>query len=157
MSRFDEGVKLMEDCCGGKDTVISLATVALEPDAGGNPRPVVRDVDAMYADGVFYVVTYAASNKIRQIEGNGAVAFSIHFEGIAGTGTGENLGWVLAPRNAALRDSLRRTFADWYDAANDEQDENCIILAIRIQQVSIFRDHGAVQYRLDFVNRTALS
>ena len=48
---------------------------------------------------------------------------------------------------------LREVFADWYDDANNEQDEKCVILAIRITSATIFRDHGAVRYNLDFVNK----
>lgn len=134
--------------------VISLSTIRLDPSLDGNPRPAVRDVDAAYDDGVFYVSTNAKSNKILQIMKNKEVGFAVHFEGISGSGTGENLGWVLKPQNAALREKLRRIFADWYDAANDEDNEDVIILAIHITAATIFRDHGAVNYQLDFINRT---
>jgi hypothetical protein len=73
-------------------------------------------------------------------------------EGISGHGIGENLGWVLDPKNAELRAKLRHAFADWYDHANNEHDEHCVILAIRITRGTIFRDHGAVRYNMDFVN-----
>ncbi len=69
---------------------------------------------------------------------------------------GENLGWVLDPKNAEIRAKLRKVFADWYDQANNEQDENCVILAIRITQCMIFRDHGAVRYNIDFINRVEM-
>ena len=45
----------------GKDTVIALATVEHEV-------PYVRNVNAYYEDGSFYIITYALSNKIKQIE-----------------------------------------------------------------------------------------
>ena len=60
------------------------------------------------------------------------------------------------PQNAALRTKLREVFADWYDDANNEQDENCVILAIRITSATIFRDHGALRYNLDFANKVAV-
>ena len=64
----------------GKDTVIALATVE-------HGVPYVRKVNAYYEDGSFYIITYALSNKIKQIEKNSNVA-------IAGTGLlkGNNLG-----------------------------------------------------------------
>jgi len=62
----------------------------------------------------------------------------------------------LEPQNAALRTKLREVFADWYDDANNEQDENCVILAIRITSATIFRDHGALRYNLDFANKVAV-
>lgn len=81
-------------------------------------------------------------------------AFAVCFEGIYRNGFGENLGWVLDPKNAELRVKLRRAFADWYDQANKEQDENCVILAVHITRASIMRDHGAVCSHLDFVNKS---
>lgn len=154
MSKYEEGLKIIEETCGNnKDNVISLATIATEPSADGNPIPVVRDVDGYFENGVFYVVTFANTNKMRQISQNKEVAISVHFEGFSGNGIGENLGWVLDPKNAELRSKLRTVFADWYDVANNEQDENCCILAIRLTKGTIMKDHGAVRYDLDFVNK----
>ena len=155
MSRYKEGLKIIEESCGnGKDNVINLATIAMELSADKTSCPYVRDVNAYYEDGVFYVTTWGKSNKMQQIAQNKNVAFSACFEGISGSGIGENLGWVLDPKNAELRIKLRKTFADWYDQANNEQDKNCIIMAIRITRATIFKDHGAVRYNLDFVNKT---
>ena len=74
MSMYEEGLKLLEDKFGnGKDNVISLATIASEPNLDGTPQPVVREVDAYYENGAFYVTTYAKSNKILQIAKNPAI------------------------------------------------------------------------------------
>ncbi|MFQ9924058.1 MAG: pyridoxamine 5'-phosphate oxidase family protein [Beduini sp.] len=154
MNRYEEGLKLIEESCGnGKDNVIGLATVALELNSDGKPRPCIRDVDAYYENGVFYVSTWGKSNKMQQIAQNNEVAFAVNFEGISGKGIGGNLGWVLDPKNADIRMKLRKAFSDWYDDANDEKNENCVILAIYITQAVIFRDHGAVYYHLDLVNK----
>lgn len=154
MSRYEEAVRLVEESCGnGKDNVIALSTITTPSDASGKIWPCVRDVDAYYENGVFYITTSAMSNKVLQIEQNKEVGFAVCFEGIYGNGVGENLGWVLDPKNAELRGKLRKVFADWYDQANKEQDKNCIILAIRITQCFIFRDHGAVRYSIDFENQ----
>lgn len=81
MSRYEEGLKIIEERCGnGKDNVISLSTIAMEPNADGNPRPYVRDVSAYYKDGVFYVTTWAKSTKMQQIAQNQEVAFAVCFE-----------------------------------------------------------------------------
>ena len=155
MSRYEEGLKLIEERCGnGKDNVISLATIAMEPNVGGKPRPFVRDVDAFYEDGVFYVTTWGKSTKMRQIAQNPEVAFSVCTQWFSGNGIGENLGWVMEPKNAELRTKLRKVFAAWYDHANNEKDENCCILAIRITRATVIKDHGAVRYYMDFVNKT---
>jgi len=156
MSKYEEGLKIIEERFGNKDNFISLATIATEPSADGNPMPIVRDVDAYYEDGVFYVVTYAKSNKMRQIAQNKEVAFSA-IDWFSGNGIGENLGWVLDPKNAEIRTKLRTVFAEWYDFANNESDENCCILAISITRGTVIKDHGAVRYNMDFVNKIETS
>ena len=50
-----------------KDNVIALATIE-------NSQPYVRNVNAFYEDGAFYVITYGRSNKMKQIEKNPNVA-----------------------------------------------------------------------------------
>ncbi|MDR1215329.1 MAG: pyridoxamine 5'-phosphate oxidase family protein [Treponema sp.] len=155
MSRYEDGLKLIEERCGnGKDNVISLATIAMEPNADGKPRPYVRDVDAYYEDGVFYVTTWAKSTKMRQIAQNQEVSFTVCSEWFSGNGIGENIGWVLDPKNGELRTKLRTAFAEWYDLANNEKDVNCCILAIRITRATVIKEHGAVRYNMDFVNKT---
>jgi len=154
MNKYEEGLQLIEERCGnGKDNLISLSTIAMEANAAGKPRPYVRDVDAYYEDGVFYVVTWAKSTKMQQIAQNNEVAFSVCAGWFSGNGIGENLGWVLDPKNAELRVKLRTVFAEWYDHANNEEDENCCILAIRITRATVIKDHGAVFYNMDFVNK----
>jgi general stress protein 26 len=154
MSKYEEGLQLIEERCGnGKDNLISLATIALEPNAEGKSRPYVRDVDAYYEDGAFYIVTWGKSTKMQQIEKNPEVAFTVVSEWFSGNGIGENLGWVLDPKNAELRAKLRTAFANWYDFANNEQDESCCILAIHITKCTVLKDHGAVRYHMDFVNK----
>lgn len=154
MGRYEEGLKLIEERCGnGKDNIISLSTITMEPNSEGKARPYVRDVDAYYEDGVFYVTTWGASTKMQQIAQNNEVAFSVCLGWFSGNGIGENLGWVLDPKNAEIRTKLRKTFAEWYDHANDEKNENCVILAIRITRCTVIKDHGAVRYNMDFVNK----
>ncbi len=155
MTQFEEGLKILEEKCGNnKDNIISLATIAINS-KDGNPIPSVRDVDAYYEDGVFYVVTYAKSNKMLEIANNQHIAFSVNFENISGTAIGENLGWVLDPKNAGLRTKLREVFAKWYDEANNEQDVNFCYLAIRITKATVVTGHGPTtkKYYLDFVNK----
>lgn len=150
MSRYEEGIKLIEEGCGnGKDNVISLSTIAMGPNAEGKPSPCVREVDAHYEDGVFYVTTWAKSNKMQQIAQNKEVAFAgLLWGNPPETESAKILDVSLDPKNAELRIKLRKTFADWYDHANDEQNENCVILAIHITKCKIFKDHGAVRYKV---------
>lgn len=154
MSRYEEGLKVIEERCGnGKDNLISLSTIAMEPNIDGKPRPYVREVDAFYEDGVFYVTTWGKSTKMQQISQNQEVALAVCNQWISGNGIGVNLGWVLDPKNAKLRTKLREAFAEWYDFANNEKDENCIILAIHMTRATVIKDHGAEIYKLDFVNK----
>ena len=48
----------------GKDTVIALATTE-------DGIPHVRYVNAFYEDGAFYIITYALSGKMKQLEKSG--------------------------------------------------------------------------------------
>ncbi|MCL2405135.1 MAG: pyridoxamine 5'-phosphate oxidase family protein [Defluviitaleaceae bacterium] len=156
MNRYDEGMAILKEKFGnGKDNIIGLATIAQEPNAEGKPRPVVRDVDAYYEDGVFYVVTWAKSSKMLQIANNNEVSIAVCFEWFTSSGIGENMGWVLDPKNAELRTKLREAFAKWYDMANNEKDENCSILAIRLTNGIININHHEKLYFMDFVNKTA--
>lgn len=154
MNKYDKGIKLLEESCGNeKDNIISLATMAIDLSDDNKAYPNVREVDAYYENGVFYITTWGKSNKMLQIANNKNVGFAVSMEGISGSGIGQNLGWVLDPKNAQLRTKLRKVFSKWYDHANNEKDENCIILAIEITRVNIFRDEGAIQYNLDLVNQ----
>lgn len=68
----------------GKDTVVALATVEDEV-------PYVRNVNAYYEDGSFYIITYALSKKMKQIEKNPNVA--IAGDWFTAHGKGNNLGY----------------------------------------------------------------
>ena len=155
MSKYEEGLKIIEEKVGnGKDNVISLATIAREQSADGYSRPVSREVDAFYENGTFYITTTANSSKMLQIEQNPEVSFSVNLQGFSGNGIGENLGWVLDPKNAEIRAKLRTAFAEWYDIANDEKNKSCCILAIRITRAIINHNHGSEFFHMDFVNKT---
>ena len=154
MSIFEEGFKLLDEKFGnGKDNIISLATMACEPGIHGTARPVVRGVNAYYEDGFFYVTTNKKSNKMRQIENNSELSIASCTEMFTASGIGENLGWVLDQKNADLRSKLRTAFAAWYDSANNENDENCCILAIRLTKGTLNINHWEKLYHMDFVNK----
>ena len=155
MSNYEEGSTLLDEKFGnGKDNIISLATIACEPNNDGTPHPVVRGVDAYYENGVFYVTTNGKSNKMQQIEKNPEVSIASLSEMFTASGIGENLGWVLNPKNADLRNKLRTAFAAWYDSANNEKDENCCILAIHLTKGTLNINHWEKLYHMDFVNKT---
>ena len=155
MNNYEKGMAKLEEKFGNnKDNVLGLATIALEPNASGKPRPVVRDVDAYYENGSFYIVTWGESSKMQQVAQNNEVALAVNFEWFTASGIGENLGWVLDPKNAELRTKLRTAFAKWYDVANNENDKNCCILAIRLTDGVININHHETLIFMDFVNKT---
>ena len=157
MNSFEEGFKLLNEKFGnGKDNVISLATIACEPGNEGSPRPVVRGVDAYYENGIFYITTNALSNKMKQIAKNKDVSIASLEEMFTASGVGENLGWVMDPKNAELRTKLRSSFAPWYDSANNEKDINCCILAIRLTKGTLNINHWEKLYHMDFINKTEM-
>lgn len=124
----------------GHDTLISLATI------DGN-RPAVRTVNSYYEDGAFYTVTYARSNKMKQIKANPEVA--ICGEWFTAHGIGENLGYVRKDENAEIMARLRAVFAEWYNNGHtDENDPNTCLLRIRLTDGVLFR-HGT-KYEIDF-------
>lgn len=124
----------------GHDNLIPLATL----DGG---FPAVRNVNAYYENGAFYVITYASSNKMKQLVRNASCA--VCGEWFAAQGIGVSLGWVKAPDNLELFDKLKRVFAGWIDNGhNDFDDKNCIILKIRLTNGTLF-SHGT-KYEINF-------
>ena len=117
----------------GKDAVLALATTE-------DGIPYVRYVDAFYENGSFYVVTYALSNKIRQIDKNPVVAIS--GEWFTGHGKGINSGFFGKAENRQIAEKLRDVFSEWIDNGHtDLSDENTIILRIELTDGILF-SHG---------------
>ncbi|MCM1309158.1 MAG: pyridoxamine 5'-phosphate oxidase family protein [Butyrivibrio sp.] len=124
----------------GKDAVIALAT------ADGN-IPYVRNVDAYYENGAFYVITYALSDKMKQIGRNPNVA--VAGEWFTARGTCVNMGWFRRAENREIADKLRTVFAEWIDNGhNNFDDENTVILCIRLETGRLFSEGKA--YEIEF-------
>lgn len=113
-----------------KDSIIALATTA-------DGIPYVRSVDAYYADGAFYVLTYALSNKMKQIEGNSTVALAGDW--FTGHGKAVNLGYFGKEENESIAKKMREVFAAWIDNGhNDFSDVNTCILKIELTDGVLF-------------------
>jgi len=124
----------------GKDNIIALATV-------DGDMPAVRNVDAYYEDGAFYIITYALSGKMKQLEKNNKVA--IAGEWFTAHGKGINLGYFGKAENKAIAEKLRKAFAEWIDNGhNNFEDENTCILCIELTDGVLF-SHGT-RYEIDF-------
>lgn len=134
-----EAAKVMKERFG-KDTVISLATV-------DDDYPAVRYVNSYYEDGAFYVITYALSNKMKQIGKNPNLA--VCGEWFTARGKGVNMGYVLKAENREMTEKLRREFASWIDNGHTNfEDENTIILKIELEE-GVLYSHGS-RYDIDF-------
>ncbi|MCL2188686.1 MAG: pyridoxamine 5'-phosphate oxidase family protein [Defluviitaleaceae bacterium] len=156
MNNFEKGMKILEEKFGNhKDNVLGLATISETLGASGKPRPIVRDVDAFFLDGAFYTVTHAKSSKMQQIALNNEVAIAVNFAWFTASGTGENMGWVLKPENAEIRTHMRKAFAEWYERANNENDENCCILKVTLTNGIINLNHHETLIHMNFANKTA--
>ena len=124
----------------GKDSVIALATTA-------ENIPYVRNVDAFYFDGAFYVLTYALSNKMKQIEANPTVAISGDW--FTAHGKGSNLGYFGKKENKMIAEKMRTAFSEWIDNGhNNFDDVNTCILRIDLTEGVLF-SHGT-RYEIDF-------
>ena len=140
MEKLTDTTKALMDEKYGQYSIISVATTET-----GIPH--VRNVDAYYEDGSFYVITYALSNKMRQIGKNSAVA--VCGEWFTGHGEGINIGYVGKPENKEITDTLKKAFASWIDSGHTNfEDENTCILQIRLTDGVLF-SHGT-RYDIDF-------
>lgn len=129
----------------GKDSLIALAT-------SENNIPHVREVDGFYENGSFYVITYATSNKMVQINENPTIAIS--GEWFTAHGEGINLGYFRKTDNEAIAEKLKTAFAVWIDNGhNDFEDENTIILQIKLHDGVLFANGN--RYEIDFTEENA--
>ena len=124
----------------GKDSIISIATTV-------DNIPYVRNVDAFYEDGSSYVLTYALSNKMKQIAANPRVAVSGFW--FTAQGTGHNLGYFGKEENAEIARKMRTIFCAWIDNGhNNFDDVNTCILRIDLTEGVLFTPDA--RYELNF-------
>ena len=124
----------------GKDSIIALATAV-------NEVPYVRNINAFYEDGAFYVLTYGLSNKMKQIKLNPIVALS--GEWFTAHGKGVNLGYFGKEENKEIANKMREVFSEWIDNGhNNFDDVNTCILRIDLID-GLLLSHGT-RYEIDF-------
>lgn len=140
MEKLTLETKKMMDERFGQDSIIAVATVK-------DGEPYVRNVNGYYENGAFYVITYALSDKMKQIEKNPRVAIS--GEWFTAHGMGVNLGWFCKDENKKIAEKLRKAFSGWIDNGHSNfDDENTCILCIRLTDGILF-SHGT-RYDIDF-------
>ncbi len=145
-SDYQNAITIMNERFG-KDSLIALATT-------DGKTIYNRIIDVMYYEGAFYAITYAKTAKVTQIEANPDVAIAA-VDWFTGHAIGKNLGWVLDPKNEKIRKMLREEFS-WYDEANNEQDENCCFIELKLTDGILIIGHNEVVYRIDFENKIAM-
>lgn len=124
----------------GKDSIIALATAI-------DNIPYVRNVDAFYENGAFYVLTHGLSGKMKHIEENPAVALS--GEWFTAQGKGVHLGYFGKADNARIAEKMRDVFSAWIDNGhNDFDDINTCILRIELTSGILFSN--GKRYEIDF-------
>ena len=124
----------------GKDSIIGLATTI-------DNIPYVRNVDAYYEDGSFYVLTYGLSNKMKQIEKNPTVAIAGFW--FTAHGKGVNLGYFGKEENKEIADKMRKIFAEWINNGhNNFEDVNTCILRIDLTEGIMLTPDK--RYEIDF-------
>jgi general stress protein 26 len=150
MNYYEEAGKLMQDQLKG-DHIIALAT-------SEDGKTLVRNIDAYYKDGAFYMSTNALSRKMKQITANPNVAFCntfnpnnpFHEAWMEGVGVAENIG---PAKGHPMRDEIREVFKNWYDAHADENNPNSVFLKVTLTKAAVL--DGKFKYILDFTNKTA--
>ena len=140
MERITDAAQKIMEKRFGHDSLIALATAE-------TGIPSVRTVNSFYENCAFYVITYALSGKMKQIEKNPAVA--ICGEWFTAHGIGESLGYLRDPKNSVIAAKLRTAFKEWYDNGHvDENDLNTCILRIRLTDGVLFSQ--GTRYDMDF-------
>lgn len=113
--------------------------------------PSVRFVDTYYDDGCFYIVTYAKSKKVKELEINKNVSLCnklYSFNGIA-----NNLGHPLKPENSEIREKLIGAFEPWYFKHNNENDENMCYIKVEVTNGFFYKD--GIGFKVDFIEKNA--
>lgn len=134
---FSESLKILE-ILFGKDCQFALAT------STGNV-PTVRFVDLLYMDKAFYLVTYAKSQKVLDLQSN--PNFSISKNLYRFNGRAVMLGHPLDEKNKEIRSILTDAFSEWYFEHNNENDENMCYVKLCIDTGFFYKD--GVGYKLD--------
>lgn len=129
-----------------KDYQFALATAE-------NNIPSLRYVDTYYEKGCFYVVTYATSQKMKDIINNPNIALCSR-NMYAFSGKAYNIGHPLKLENTEIRKKLIKVFEPWYFKHNNEENENMCYLRIELTTGFVHKD--GIGYKIDFVNREAV-
>jgi general stress protein 26 len=125
-----------------KDFTFNLATAK-------ENCPSVRVVDTFYDNEVFWIVTYAKSNKVKELEVNPNVALCNNLYSF--TGKAYNAGHPLDKANKEIRDKLIIVFKNWYFLHNNEDDKNMCYVKFVPESGFFYKD--STGFKVDFLNK----
>jgi uncharacterized pyridoxamine 5'-phosphate oxidase family protein len=143
MTTYKKSLNVLKELFA-KDYQFALAT-------SNDNIPSVRFIDTFYYGDAFYIVTYAKSQKVQEIENNSEVSMCnklYRFSGIA-----YNIGHPLCEENHAIREKLIKAFDPWYFTHNNENDESMCYVKIELKQGFFYKD--GTGYKVDFENKKA--
>lgn len=143
MITYDKSLEILKELFG-RDYTFVLATAQ-------NNIPSQRVVDTYYSNGAFWIVTYALSNKVKEISANPHVSLCNTFHGFSGKAY--YMGHPLNEDNKEIRQKLIKAFEPWYFAHNNEADENMCYLKIEPEQGFFHKD--GTGYKVNFLDNTA--
>ncbi len=143
MSVFEKSMNVMETLFA-RDYQFALATTK-------DDKPSVRVIDTYYDNGCFYIVTYAESKKVKELESNNHVALCNKFYSFSGIA--QNVGHPLKPENSEIREKLIKAFEPWYFKHNNEKDEKMCYIKIELSNGFFYKD--CIGYKVDFIAKEA--
>ncbi|MBS4537291.1 pyridoxamine 5'-phosphate oxidase family protein [Clostridium sp. D2Q-11] len=138
MEVFEKSLKVMNQLFS-KDYQFALATT-------NNNIPSVRFIDTYYDKGCFYIVTYANSKKVKELEINENVSLCNNLYSFSGLAY--NIGHPLKSQNSEIREKLIIAFEPWYFKHNNENDENMCYVKVELMQGFFYKD--GTGYQVDF-------
>ena len=110
----------------------------------------VRDVNAIYIDGKFYVLSRVGNSLMNHIAVSPAVGLCHGSHNMHGTA--RSLGHPLDPANAALRKRLKKEFSLNYSEYVTESNPDMRIVEITVTMAETFTRYH--RYKIDFVHQT---
>ena len=143
MTTFEKSLNILKELFA-KDYQFALAT-------SSDNTPSVRFVDTFYDDDAFYIVTYAKSQKVMDIEKNPKISFCNQMYRFSGTAC--NIGHPLSKENHDIREKLIKVFEPWYFLHNNENDENMCYVKIILKNGFFYKD--GTGYKVDFEKKQA--
>jgi len=143
MEVFEKSLKVMNELFA-RDYQFALATT-------NNNIPSIRFVDTYFDNGCFYIVTYAKSKKVKELEINENVSLCnklYNFQGVA-----YNIGHPSKPQNSEVREKLISAFEPWYFKHNDENDENMCYVKVELTYGFFYKN--GTGFKVDFIAKNA--